>query len=125
MSLQWRDIQGFENCYQVSNTGRVRSLDRQRVNRVIPGQEMTLQVHTNGYQVIKLRRPGVYKKFFIHRLVAIHFIKMIEGKDYVNHKDKDRLNNHIDNLEWVDHCENCFHRDNYKPDNDHNGHIPF
>jgi hypothetical protein len=78
---------------------------------------MKLHVHTNKYQVVWLRRPGVHKKFYVHRLVAVAFLDPVDGKDYVNHKDKDRLNNHIDNLEYMTHQENCDHRDGKCPPN--------
>lgn len=72
---------------------------------------MRLQENKKGYSEIKLRKPGVYQRFFVHRLVAMHFITEIEGKDFVNHKDKDRKNNDVTNLEWCTHQENCDHRD--------------
>ena len=61
---------------------------------------MTLRVHTNGYVVVWLRKPGTHKKYFVHRIVAEHFLEIVDGKDFVNHLDKDRTNNVHSNLEW-------------------------
>lgn len=116
----WRPVLEFENRYEVSNYGRVRSLARcnEKLKHICyPERMMKLHVHTNKYQVVWLRRPGVHKKFYVHRLVAVAFLDPVDGKDYVNHKDKDRLNNHIDNLEYMTHQENCDHRDGKCPPN--------
>lgn len=72
---------------------------------------MVLHVHTNGYQVVWLRKPGIHQKFYVHRLVASHFLKREDHHEQVNHKDKDRLNNTIENLEWCTWEENHKHRD--------------
>ncbi len=106
-------VKNFENCYEISNHGRVRSLARCTASngRCWPAKEMKLHVHTNKYQVVWLRKPGIHQKFYVHRLVAHHFIPFVEGKEFVNHKDKNRLNNHVSNLEFMTHQENCDHRD--------------
>ncbi len=73
---------------------------------------MTLQENKKGYLQIKLRKPGVYKRFFVHRLVAEHFVHRANSEqEFVNHKDKNRKNNQVSNLEWCTHKENCAHRD--------------
>ena len=72
---------------------------------------MRIQDNGRGYLQIKLRKPGVYKRFFVHRLVAIHFLDEDESREFVNHMDKNRGNNHVSNLEWCTHQENCAHRD--------------
>ncbi len=121
MDEEWRDIIGFEGCYQVSCRGRIKSLARKiRANsgfRLIPEQIMTLKIW-HGYQVVWLRKPGVHQKFKVHRLVATAFHPNPEQKEHVNHKNKDRCNNTLDNLEWMTHAENMHHRDNYVPSNE-------
>ena len=111
---QWRPIKGYEEKYQISNRGRVRSLARcnDKLTHICwPEKLMSLITHTNGYMVIWLRKQGTKKKFFVHRLVAYAFIEPIEGKDFVNHKDKNRRNNWLENLEFMTHQENMNHRD--------------
>ena len=115
----WREIKGFEGRYKISNRGRVLSVHR----CVKPGlcyieKNMSLQENKRGYLQIKLRKPQVYQRYFIHRLVALHFLEQIEGKDFVNHKDKNRKNNQLSNLEWCTHQENCDHRDGKPINND-------
>jgi len=109
----WKTIKGFEN-YQISNYGRVKSIAR--VSRGIAQIEirekvMKIQDNNNGYKVIRLYSSCVRKKFLIHRLVALHFLDFIDDKEYVNHKDRDRTNNRIENLEFMTHQENMDHRD--------------
>lgn len=116
----WRTIQGFDN-YQISNHGRVKSIGRQHpglAHIYLEERVMKIQDNNNGYKVIKIIAYGVRKKFLIHRLVALTFLDLVDdGRDYVNHKDKDRTNNHVNNLEFMTHQENCDHRDG-KCDND-------
>lgn len=101
----------------VSNWGRVK-----RVNHVSPAGKpldymmMKLCVHDTGYHVIYLGGGKEKVKLFLHRLVAIHFIDNPEDKEQVNHLDKVRTNNTIENLEWTTVAENAHHRDNYDPD---------
>jgi len=99
----FKKIKGYEGLYQISNYGRVYSTKRKKP-RFITG------MNSFGYKRVRLRdSKGVDTDFFVHRLVALHFIEMIEGKDFVNHKDFDRANNHVDNLEWCTQGENIRH----------------
>ena len=66
--------------------------------------------NNDGYQTVNLSKNNKSKSFLIHRLVAEHFIPKIEGKTKVNHKDGNKINNHVDNLEWCDDSENNMHR---------------
>ena len=115
----WRRVVGYENSYHISNHGRVKSLHKvnPRNGRVWPETILKLIVHTNRYHVCWLYEKCEKRKFFVHRLVAIAFIENPEAKDYVNHKDKNRTHNHIDNLEWLTHQENMDHRDGRTPIN--------
>lgn len=115
MQEEWRDVAGFENRYQVSNFGRVRSL---RNNKRIIKEKIS----TGGYCSVHLRDAAhnlsVYKS--VHRLVAEAFIYKADGASEVNHVDGDKTNNHASNLEWCTHSENMKHRSyvlNYKPCN--------
>src|SRR5690349_15502753 len=97
----WKNIEGHPN-YMISNNGRVKSLARGKVNG---GRDRMLSLNPNK----KLRYVIVtidYKKYFVHRLVALHFISNPESKQEVNHIDGNRSNNHISNLEWCTTGEN-------------------
>lgn len=109
---EWRDITGYEGLYQVSNLGRVKSLEREighryaGQTRTIPEKIMNVCDNGNGYKTIHLRKNGKRKVRYIHRLVAECFLPPIEGKNYINHKDYDITNNAADNLEWCTQKEN-------------------
>ena len=89
----WKSI--FENNYEISNYGNVKS-NKFKVPRLLKPDIST------GYCRVKIQN----KWYFIHRLVAIKFIENIKNKPQVNHKDENKLNNKICNLEWVTHREN-------------------
>lgn len=116
----WKDIHGYENSYQISNKGRIKSKDRFVKNRnkncKIKGQLMTLQVR-NTYYVINLRKNGKRKAYQVHRLVAETFIPNPNNYSIVNHKDENPLNNNITNLEWCTQKYNIRHSKHkmYKP----------
>lgn len=93
----WLSIEGYEN-YQVSNLGRVKSLR----NRYGTYREKILKQGKmkNGYLCVKLCKEGKMKICYVHRLVANAFIPNPNGYRCVNHKDEDKTNNRVDNLEW-------------------------
>lgn len=108
----WKDIRGYEGIYQISNHGRVKSIDR-RVRNHKCGATRTIKEHIihstdngNGYQIVGLRGNGKRKNFYVHRLVAEHFIEKPDGKEYINHMDYNRANNNVANLEWCTQKEN-------------------
>lgn len=90
---EWRDIQGYEGMYRVSNLGNVISLKREKPCIMKP------QKH-NGYLHVMLSLNGVKRFVTIHRLVAVAFIPNPDNLPEVNHKDEDKTNNHVENLEW-------------------------
>lgn len=116
MLEEWRDIPGLEGGYQVSNFGRVRSLDRIVYRKGAHGKwnfyrytgRIIKPVKTlQGYLVVPLGKKHPNNR--VHRLVASAFIPKIDGKDMINHIDGDRTNNHVSNLEWCTNQENQLH----------------
>ena len=116
MSGVWKDIPDFEGLYQVSNMGRVRSLDRvvtcsDGSMRKYKGRVLKLQVDkTTGYEYLTLSNDGKRDTKKVHRLVLETFKPHVNMNDLeVNHMDGNKLNNHLTNLEWVTARDNILH----------------
>jgi len=110
----WKDIEGYEGFFMVSNQGRVKSLDRviEHPNHglcLIKGKLRKLPINDKGYHKVGLNKDGKTKKFSVHRLVAQAFIPNPESKPQVNHIDGVKTNNNVSNLEWVTNYENAYH----------------
>lgn len=109
----WKAVPGFEGHYEVSNRGRVRSLDRMIPSRW--GGEFlkkgrVLQGHNdNGYRRVNLCKDGSPSQHQVHRLVAAAFIGPCPEGCEVNHKNFDRSDNRVENLEYVTPAENVAH----------------
>jgi hypothetical protein len=107
-----RKINCFGDRYYVDENGRVFSL----CNGVY--SELKERKHRQGYIRYALCESSTVKQFYAHRLVAECYIPKVEGKDFVNHLDGDKTNNHVSNLEWCTKKENSLHaRDNGLCDN--------
>ena len=115
---EWRAVEGFEGIYEISNFGRLRSLDREahffRYDRDcslhIKGQFLKTHKDEDGYERINLQTDNrKSKRFGVHRLVACAFISNPENKPTVNHIDGNKQNNHVSNLEWATHQEQSDH----------------
>lgn len=114
MQREWRKIEGFEDCYEVSNDGLVRSIDRYVRSKggsvQLRNGVMLKQTESNaGYLRVCLRNGGSEKNASVHRLVAAAFVPNEHGKEQVNHKDGDKHNNNASNLEWASPKENISH----------------
>ena len=92
----WRDVPHYDGLYKISNYGRVKSFCK--------GDEQYKVQHDNGrgYMTVQLYKNGKMKNEYVHRLVALAFIPNPNGLPQVNHKDEDKQNNYVDNLEWCD-----------------------
>ncbi len=126
MQTLWKDIIGFENSYQISNSGKIRSLDRIVSNRggfrKIYGKELKNCKDLSGYLIVSLKKNSKCYTKTVHRLVAIHFIPNPLNLPEVNHKDGDKSNPNDWNLEWSTKSENSIHayklklkKSNFKP----------
>ena len=104
MIEEWRPIEGYEGLYEVSSYGRVRSLDRYVKNgcsyRLHKGKVLSLLKGEYGYLQVNLHCNGKMYKKYVHRLVAETFLPNPDNLPEVNHKDEDKSNNRVDNLEW-------------------------
>jgi NUMOD4 motif len=97
----WKDINGYEGLYQISNLGNARSSKSGRI---------LLFDYSNGYLRVRLSKNGKVKTKRVHILVASHFIVNPENFPQVNHKDGNKHNNYFTNLEWNTHSMNMRHR---------------
>ena len=99
----WKDIQGYEGLYQVSNLGNVRSLNWRNTGQV---RNLYLKPQNRGYLQVELAKCGQKRGFTVHRLVAMAFVSgYAEGK-VVNHINEDKRDNRAENLEWVSQSDN-------------------
>jgi hypothetical protein len=107
----WKDIIGYEGLYQVSNLGRVKSLDRITPHpaKFKKGQIMKQGDGHHGYKLSTLCKNGRSKTYRVNRLVASHFIPNPENKPEVNHKNGIKSDNSVNNLEWSTSKENIDH----------------
>lgn len=106
----WKNIDGYEGIYQVSNLGRVRSLDRRVWNYTKKGRILKSHSNGHGYQNVSLYNENkIEKHAYIHILVAKAFIPNPNNYEQVNHKDFNKANNNVENLEWVSRKQNMLH----------------
>lgn len=110
MIERWVDIKGYENRYQISNLGRIKSLQRETRNRngkyIIEEKIMKPMVARNGYLIACLWKNNKQRKFVVHRLVAQAFLGNPQNYKEINHIDEDKTNNRVENLEWCSHKYN-------------------
>ena len=111
----WIDIPNYEGLYQVSDLGRVKSLEKTRMNgkdfkikRTYDEKILKTVISKNGYEYVILSKDGKPKTFTVHRIVALSFLGNIENK-VINHIDFNKINNALYNLEIISNLENNCH----------------
>ena len=117
MNEIWKDIIGYEGLYQISNLGRVKSLPRKfyksngKVHKSIQNEIILKdRFSAKGYKTVVLRKDLIPKSHQVHRLVALNFIGLPDlDRNQVNHLNKNKLDNQVSNLEWVNNRENINH----------------
>lgn len=100
----WKDVVGYEGVYQISNKRRVKSFKRKKEKILIP------QKNNARYYRVRLYINRKAKNWFVHRLVALSFIPNTDNLPIINHKDENRLNNCVENLEWCTYKYNSNYR---------------
>lgn len=106
--VYWKDISGFEGFYKISTSGTVMSMPRKYTRHKEPSL-LTQVINGHGYMQCRFSKPSGGETLRIHRLVAEHFLPLVEGKSHVNHKNGNKLDNTIENLEWCTNDENMKH----------------
>ena len=106
----WKDIKSYEGLYQISNTGKIKSLERYKDNhskKQLVKEKIRKQIISKtGYYTCMLNKNGKIKLFKVHRLIAEAFIPNPNNYPIINHKDGNKLNNDISNLEWCNYSHN-------------------
>ena len=106
----WKPITGYEGFYEISNQGRVRSLDRiligENGRRLIKGIILKPSTNNEGYNVVNLSKNKIKKQYTVHRLVAETFIPNPDNKPEVDHKNTIKTDNRAKNLRWCTGVEN-------------------
>ena len=131
----WKDIVGYENLYQISNLGRVKSVEKYvnsclKYNPTIKRKEKMLkQYNKSGYLQVALSKNGIKTYFLVHRLVAQAFIDNPNNFPQINHKNEIKNDNRVENLEWCDRKYNCNYGNRnskiYNRTSFRKGHIPW
>ena len=111
---EWKDIEGYKNLYQVSSYGRIKSFygwgghKIAKKEKILAPWNQQMNEHYSR-SVVALVKNGKRKMFKVHRIVAEAFLKRKKGKNIINHKDGNPLNNNVFNLEWCDQKFNAAH----------------
>lgn len=103
-TAKWIDLPLYEGFYKINEAGQIKSIGKRNFNKIL-----TQRIGRGGYYAVRLTKSGKTTTHFVHRLLATTYIPNPLNKPEVNHKDVNKLNNTLDNLEWVTHSENIKH----------------
>ena len=103
-TIKWIDLPKHEGLYEINEAGQIRTLHKRNRYMIL-----TQRIDRGGYYTIRLSKGGRASTHWVHRLLALTYIPNPHQKPEVNHKDLNKLNNNLDNLEWVTHRENAQH----------------
>ena len=98
----WKDIKDYEGIYQVSDDGHVRRILKDGSTKPVKNRD-------GKYHTVSLSKKGIKKSVLVHKLVADAFLERPTGATEINHKDGNKHNNRLENLEWVSQKENILH----------------
>lgn len=117
----WKSIKGYEGYYEVSDKGKVRSLDRTIAYpdghvQHLKGKNLHFTKVNSGYLQVVLNKEGKKKRYYVHRLVGSAFLDNPNNFSDINHKDYNKENNCYENLEWMSHMDNLIDLQNVKND---------
>lgn len=112
----WKPVKGYEGLYEASNLGRIRSVDHldtfttqhgEIITRMVKGKILKQHIDSRGYYLmVTMSKRGKRSCNLVHRVIAKTFIDNPSNLPEVNHKDEDKANNSVENLEWCDHRYN-------------------
>lgn len=110
--IEWKPVKDYEGIYEVSNQGdvkRVLASKGAKANRILKPA-----IGKNGYHGVILSAENVKSMRYVHRLVAEAFLEQFDGQTQVNHKNMSKLDNGVENLEWVSPSENQYHSNAFR-----------
>jgi len=102
--ISWKSVKSYEGLYEINDLGEIRSLHKRNLHRIMPQR-----IDRAGYYTVRLSKRGKDSTLYVHRILAFAFTLNSHNKPFVNHINGNKLDNSVQNLEWVTHSENMKH----------------